>query len=155
MSIVVYNVKIEGDADELLNKLRQWIDDRLIVGQVGGQSFTVKEIDRDVVKDINQSVDGKLVSTIEGVVEHDRLRLSAELTTQNVLGEYVVRAFILLVGILLATATRNLLYGVLVMIGAVLVIAMVNSSKRRRIMNDLDVFIWMVNTRCNVRLIRR
>jgi hypothetical protein len=154
MSNVVYNLKIEGDADELLNKLRQWIDDRLIVGQVGGQSFTVKEIDKDVVKDINQSVDGKLVSTIEGLIENGSLTLNAELTAQNVLGEYVVRAIILMMGILLATATQNLLYGVLVMIGAIFVITIVGGSKRRRIMNDLDVFVWMVNTRCNVKLVR-
>jgi hypothetical protein len=155
MSTVIYNLKIDGDADELLNKLRHWIDERLIVGQVGGQSFTVKEIDKDVVKEINQSVDGKLAGTIEGMIENDRLKLSAEPTTQRVMSGNGGRVIILLIGILLATATQNLLYGVLIMIGAIIVIAIGNSSERRRIKNDLDVLVWMVNTRCNVRLTRQ
>jgi hypothetical protein len=155
MSTVVYNLNIDGDSDELMSKLRMWVEEDLIKGRLSGQFFSIKEIDKAVVKGINQSDDGKLISIIEGVVENGKLILTAKATTPYTTIRNLKIALIFGFLVIIALEGANFLYGSLTLLAAILMVVISNSLERRRIKNDLDVFVWMVNMRCNVKLVHQ
>ena len=148
-----YNLTVDGEPRELLEKLKFWIENKFYSGRVDNDSFVIKERGQGLYEKLTDSTHIELVTTIEGQIQSDRkIKLSAELNSGHKIQAYLIRTFIILFGLSIATAYSDWLYSTLTLSIMTLIYIYINHSIRKRVKQDLDSFIWNVNTKTSTPL---
>jgi Flp pilus assembly protein TadB len=148
-----YNLTIDGEPRELLEKLKFWIENKFYTGRVDRDSFVIKEREQGIYEKLTDSTHIELVTTIEGQIQNDkRIKLSAELNTGHKIQAYLLRTFIVFFGLALAIASLDWFYSTLTVFITTLIYYLINRSIRKRIKQDLDSFIWTINTKTSTPL---
>jgi hypothetical protein len=148
-----YNLTLDGEPKELLDKLNLWIENKFYGGRVDGDSFVIKERGQGFYEKLTDRTHIDLVTTIEGRIQKDKtIKLNAELNSGLKTQVYVFRAFIIFFGLIIAIATFDWFYSALTLVIATLVYYLNHRSIRRRVKRDLDGFIWTINNKTSTQL---
>jgi hypothetical protein len=148
-----YTLTVDGDPRELLEKLRFWIENKFYNGRVDSDSFVIKERRQGLYEKLTDPTHIDLVTTIEGQIQiGKKIKLSAELKTGHKIQAYLLRAFIIFLGLSIAIANFDWFYSILTLTITALVYFYINLSIKKRVKQDLDSFIWTVNTKTSTPL---
>lgn len=141
-----YNLTVDGEPRELLEKLKFWIENKFYSGRVDTDSFVIKEREQGLYEKLTDPTHIELVTTIEGQIQNDKkIKLSAELNTGHKIQAYLLRAFIVFLGLAITIGSFDWFYSTLTLSITTLVYYLINRSIRKRVKQDLDNFIWTIN----------
>lgn len=150
---IEYNLTIEGEPNELLEKLSLWIENKFYEGRVESDSFTIKERGQGLYEKMTDPTHIDLVTTIEGQIQNDKkIKLSAELNRGPKIQAYLIRALIIFFGPAIAMINFDWLYSTLTLFVTTVLYFLNNGLIRERVKKDLDGFIWTINNKTSTKL---
>jgi hypothetical protein len=148
-----YNLTIDGEPKELLDKLNLWIENKFYGGLVEGDSFVIKELGQELYEKVADPTHIDLVTTIEGQIHGDgKIKLIAELNSGPKIQAYLIRAFIIFFGLAFTIASFDWFYSILTLLITTSLYLFNDTLIRKRVKKDLDTFIWMINTKTSAQL---
>jgi hypothetical protein len=151
--IIEYNLTVDGEPNELLEKLSLWIENKCYEGRVDNDSFTIKERGQGLYEKMTDPTHIELVTTIEGQIQNDKkIKLSAELNSRPKIQAYLIRALIIFFGLAIAMINFDWFYSTLTLFVTTVLYFLNNRLIRERVKKDLDGFIWTINNKTSTKL---
>jgi hypothetical protein len=148
-----YNLTLDGEPKELLEKLNLWIENKFYDGRVDIDSFIIKERGKGLYEKMTDPTHIDLATTIEGQIENNKkIKLSAELNSGPKIQAYLIRVFIIFFGLIIAIGSFDWVYSTLTLCITTGVYLFNNHLIRKRVKKDLDGFIWRINNKTSTQL---